>query len=39
VLEVTLGGGARPPTPPTLCNAGKNACDDNSSTLTGVYVQ
>ncbi len=39
VLEATLspsgsgGGGAR------LCYAGKNACDDNSSTMTGVYVQ
>jgi hypothetical protein len=39
VLEVTLGAGARPPTPPTLCNAGKNACDDNNSTLSGVFVQ
>jgi hypothetical protein len=39
VLEATLsatgsGGGAG-----HVCYAGKNACDDNSSTLSGIYVQ
>lgn len=47
VLEVTLGRspaaanspGAGGPPPPVLCNAGKNACDDNNSTQYGVVVQ
>jgi len=46
VLEVTLGPspaeGADPnapgPPPPVLCNSGKNACDDNSSTQYGIVV-
>ena len=47
VLEVTLGPspaaanvpGAGGPPPPVLCNAGKNACDDNSSTQYGIVAQ
>jgi hypothetical protein len=46
-LEVSLGPGNTPTipnpvvtgTPPVLCNAGKNACDENSSTQSGVVVQ
>jgi len=46
VLEVTLGtlpvGPSDPatpgPPPPVLCNSGKNACDDNSSTQYGIVV-
>ncbi|MDZ4697715.1 MAG: hypothetical protein SGI86_21435, partial [Deltaproteobacteria bacterium] len=46
VLEVTLGtlpmGPTDPatpgPPPPVLCNSGKNACDDNSSTQYGIVV-
>lgn len=39
VLEVTMGGGGSTPPPPTVCTAGKNACDENSSTLQGIYAQ
>lgn len=47
VLEVSLGPspaaanmpGAGGPPPPVLCNAGKNACDDNNSTQYGVVAQ
>jgi hypothetical protein len=47
VLEVTLAPGTTPgsgppvvnPNAPVLCNAGKNSCDDNSSTQSGVVVQ
>jgi len=47
VLEVTMGPGSTPSnaapvapaTPPVLCNSGKNACDENSSTQSGVVVQ
>ncbi len=39
VLEVTLGAGVNPPLVPTLCNAGKNACDENNSTISGIFVQ
>ncbi|MCG5054564.1 MAG: hypothetical protein KA712_16495 [Myxococcales bacterium] len=47
VLEVSLGPspaaanvpGAGGPPPPVLCNAGKNACDDNNSTQYGIVVQ
>ncbi len=46
VLEAALGPsngtppgpGASGPQPPVLCNAGKNACDDNNSTQYGVVV-
>jgi hypothetical protein len=39
VLEVTLGGSSSAiPAPPT-CNSGKNACDENSSTLSGIFAQ
>ncbi len=46
VLEVALGAnlGAPdspapiPPPPVVLCNAGKNACDDNNSTIAGVVA-
>jgi Tfp pilus assembly protein PilX len=46
-LEVTMGPGTTPggPTTPTgttasvLCNAGKNACDENSSVQNGIVVQ
>jgi Tfp pilus assembly protein PilX len=46
-LEVTMGPGSTPgaPTGPTgttasvLCNAGKNACDENSSVQNGIVVQ
>jgi len=46
VLEVTLGtlpqNAGNPntpgPPPPVLCNSGKNACDDNSSTQYGIVV-
>jgi len=47
VLEVTMGPGATPATPPSslrdgtpvLCNSGKNACDENSSVQAGVVVE
>lgn len=47
VLEVSLGRspaaanmpGVGGPPPPVLCNAGKNACDDNNSTQYGIVVQ
>jgi hypothetical protein len=47
VLEVMLGKnpaaanmpGIGGPPPPVLCNAGKNACDDNSSTQYGIVAQ
>jgi hypothetical protein len=39
VLEVTLGGGSTPPLNPTICMSGKNACDENSSTLSGIYAE
>jgi hypothetical protein len=38
VLEVTLSPGFGSSST-TFCNAGKNACDENSSTLTGIYAQ
>jgi hypothetical protein len=45
VLEVAMGGAPGGPitTPttsfaPVLCNSGKNSCDDNSSTASGVVV-
>lgn len=45
VLEVAMGsapGGATTPSTtsfvPVLCNSGKNACDDNTSTVSGVVV-
>jgi hypothetical protein len=45
VLEVSLGPSGRPgepgragPAPPVLCNSGKNACDDNSSTQFGIVA-
>ncbi len=47
ILEVTMAPGTTPgpapnppnPNAPVLCNAGKNACDDNSSVQSGVVVQ
>jgi Tfp pilus assembly protein PilX len=48
VLEVTMGAGATPgcrscppgsANPPVLCNSGKNACDENSSTQAGIVAQ
>jgi hypothetical protein len=46
VLEVALGAtpaipgtpGVAPGLPPVLCVSGKNACDDNSSTVSGVVA-
>jgi hypothetical protein len=45
VIEVAMGGapgGATTPATtsyvPVLCNSGKNSCDDNSSTVSGVVV-
>jgi hypothetical protein len=38
VLEVTMGRGLGANSS-NFCNAGKNACDENSSTLTGIYAQ
>ncbi len=46
VLEVLMGpptppGAGGPPSgppPPELCSSGKNACDDNGSTLQGIVV-
>ncbi len=45
VIEVAMGsapGGATSATTtsfvPVLCNSGKNACDDNTSTVSGVVV-
>lgn len=46
VVEVVLGptpaewpaGTANSITPPELCNSGKNACDENNSTLSGIVV-
>ena len=46
VLEVVLGptpgmiptGASNSVTPPELCNSGKNACDENNSTLSGIVV-
>jgi hypothetical protein len=45
VLEVAMGGAPGGPTTgtttavvPVLCNSGKNSCDDNSSTVSGVVV-
>jgi hypothetical protein len=39
ILEVTLGGSSTPGSPITACNSGKNACDENSSTLSGIFVE
>ena len=39
VLEVTLGGSTTTAPAPANCNSGKNACDENSSTLTGIFVE
>jgi hypothetical protein len=46
VLEVVLGAtpavpgtpGLAGPDPPVLCVSGKNACDDNNSTISGVVA-
>lgn len=45
VLEVVMGGTPGGPSSttttafvPVLCNSGKNSCDDNSSTVSGVVV-
>lgn len=46
VVEVVLGptpanapsGAANNIVPPELCNSGKNACDENNSTLSGIVV-
>jgi hypothetical protein len=46
-IEVAMGPGATPgstnpaasPAAPVLCNAGKNACDENSSVQSGIVVQ
>ena len=46
VLEVVLGptpanmpgGAGNGLVPPELCNSGKNACDENNSTLSGIVV-
>jgi hypothetical protein len=46
VLEVALGptpdaipsAAANTTVPPELCNSGKNACDENNSTLSGIVV-
>lgn len=46
VLEVVLGptpelipsGTSTTVVPPELCNSGKNACDENNSTLSGIVV-
>lgn len=46
VLEVVLGptpdvlptGTTNTTVPPELCNSGKNACDENNSTLSGIVV-
>ena len=45
VIEVAMGGApGGPPTTtttsfvPVLCNSGKNSCDDNTSTVSGVVV-
>ena len=39
VLEVTMGGSSTPGTAVSGCNSGKNACDENSSTLSGIFLQ
>jgi hypothetical protein len=47
VLEVTMAPGSTPggplittgAAPATLCNSGKNACDDNNSVQAGIVVQ
>jgi len=46
VLEVVMGptpdiiptGATNSTVPPELCNSGKNACDENNSTLSGIVV-
>jgi hypothetical protein len=46
VVEVALGAtpavpgtpGVAPGVPPVLCFAGKNGCDDNTSTVSGVVA-
>jgi hypothetical protein len=39
VLEATLSADDIEDTTPKVCYAGKNACDGNTSTLSGIYVQ
>jgi hypothetical protein len=39
VLEATLSSESAAGNPAELCQAGKNACEDNSSTLSGVFVK
>jgi hypothetical protein len=39
VLEATLSGDSDDDAGSKVCYAGKNACDGNTSTLSGIYVQ
>jgi hypothetical protein len=39
VLEVTLSPDGPPPPTTRVCYAGKNACDGNTSTVSGIFVQ
>jgi hypothetical protein len=39
VLEATLSPDAPRPSTAQVCYAGKNACDGNSSTISGIYVK